>query len=49
MGIVFFGVVTPTSLLMKMFGKNLLVLKKKNQKSYWIERPQIKSSMKNQF
>ena len=49
MGIVFFVVVTPTSLMMKMFRKNLLGLKKINKKSYWIERPNIKSKMKNQF
>ena len=49
MGIVFFIVVTPTSLIMKMFGKNLLGLKKNNKKSYWIERSSIKSKMKDQF
>ena len=49
MGIVFFGVVTPTALMMKIFGKNLLGLKKTNKESYWIERPKIKSKMKNQF
>ena len=49
MGIVFFAAVTPTSLLMKIFGKNLLGLKKNNKRSYWIERSQIKSKMNNQF
>ena len=49
MGIVFFAVVTPTSIIMRMFGKNLLGLKKDNNKSYWIERSSIKSKMKNQF
>ena len=49
MGIVFFAVVTPTSLLMKIFGKNLLGIKKDNKKSYWVEKSQIKSKMKNQF
>jgi hypothetical protein len=49
MGVVFFGVVTPTSLIMKIFGKNLLGLKKNNKKSYWIERSLIKSKMKDQF
>jgi hypothetical protein len=49
MGIVFFAVVTPTSLLMKILGKNLLSLKKDNKKSYWIEKSTIKSKMKNQF
>ena len=49
MGIVFFAAVTPTSLLMKIFGKNLLGLKKNNKRSYWIEKSQIKSKMNNQF
>jgi hypothetical protein len=49
MGIVFFGVVTPISLLMKMLGKDLLNLKKNDKSSYWIERSPIKSKMKNQF
>ena len=49
MGIVFFVIVTPTSLIMKSLGKNLLNLKKGNKKTYWIERSKIKSKMKNQF
>ena len=49
MGIVFFVVVTPTALLMRIFGKNLLGLKRNNKSSYWIKRSEIKSKMKNQF
>ena len=49
MGVVFFLVVTPTALLMRIFGKNLLGLKRNNKTSYWIERSEIKSKMKNQF
>ena len=49
MGIVFFGVVTPTSILMKLFGKDILNLKRDNKKSYWLHKEKIKSSMKNQF
>ena len=49
MGIVFFIVVTPTALIMRLSGKNLLGLKKNNKISYWIEKPLIKSKMKNQF
>ena len=49
MGIVFFAIVTPTSLIMKVLGKNLLNLKKGNKKTYWIERSKIESKMKNQF
>ena len=48
MALVFFIVVTPTGLIMKLFQKDLLKLKKKNKKSYWIER-KSKSEMKNQF
>ena len=49
MGLVFFLVVTPTGLIMRILNKNLLRLKKKNIKTYWIERSSIKSEMKNQF
>ena len=49
MGVVYFAVVTPTSLIMKAFGKDLLNLKKNNKKSYWIEKSALKSNMKNQF
>ena len=49
MALVFFGVVTPTSLLMKLFKKDVLKLKTDNSESYWIKRPSEKSSMKNQF
>ena len=49
MGLIFFAVVTPTSLLMKLFGKDILNLKKNDKKSYWIEKSKIKSKMKNQF
>ena len=48
MALVFFCVVTPTGLIMKLFNKDLLKLKKKNKESYWIER-KSKSEMKNQF
>lgn len=48
MGLVFFFVVTPTGLIMKLLNKDLLNLKKKNKKSYWIRR-KSKSNMKNQF
>ena len=49
MGIVFFTIVTPTSLIMKSLGKNLLNLKRGSQKTYWIKKSKIKSKMKNQF
>ena len=49
MGIIFFFVVTPISLILKIFGKDVLKLKKNNNKSYWIEKNEPKSKMKNQF
>ena len=48
MALVFFIVVTPTGLIMKLFKKDLLQLKKKDKKSYWIEK-KSKSKMSNQF
>ena len=49
MGIIFFLVVTPTSLIMKILGKDLLNLKKNTKNSYWIEKKNQNSRMKNQF
>ena len=49
MGIIFFLIVTPTGLIMRIIGKDLLNLKYGNNKSYWIEKNGPKSKMKNQF
>ena len=49
LGIIFFIVVTPTGILMRAFKKDLLNLKFKSSKSYWIEKKGPKSKMKNQF
>ena len=49
MGFVFFVIVTPTGLLMRLFSKDYLNLKKNNNKSYWINSSDQKSKMKNQF
>ena len=49
MGIIFFLVVTPIALIMKVIGKDLLNLKFNKDKSYWIEKTGPKSKMKNQF
>ena len=49
MGFIFFVVVTPIGLLMRMLQKDLLNLKFNNNKSYWIEKTEPKSKMKNQF
>ena len=49
MGIVFFLVVTPTALIMRLLGKDLLNLKKNNKNSYWIEKDNSNTNLKNQF
>ena len=49
MGLVFFLVVTPTGIIMRLFNKDLLNLKKKKTKSYWIIRDNPDTDMKNQF
>ena len=49
MGFIFFIVVTPIGLLMRILRKDLLGLKFNKNKSYWIKRKEPKSLMKNQF
>ena len=50
MAVIFFLVVTPIGLLMRLFGKDVLNLKLNEKKSsYWIEKVGPKSKMKNQF
>ena len=49
MGIIFFFVVTPIGLLMRILKKDLLNLRFNNDKSYWIKKKGPKSKMKNQF
>ena len=49
MGLIFFFVVTPIGILMRILKKDLLNLKMNNNKSYWIEISEPKSKMKNQF
>ena len=49
MGIIFFGVVTPIGIIMRLLNKDLLNLKYNNNKSYWVKKDGPKSKMKNQF
>ena len=49
MGIIFFLVVTPIGLLMRLLNKDLLKLKFNKTNTYWIEKTEPKSKMKNQF
>ena len=49
MGVVYFFVLTPTSLLVRLFGKDLLSLKlSKSLKSYW-QKKENKIDMRKQF
>ena len=47
--IIFFFVVTPIGLFMRLIGKDLLRLRFNKNKSYWIEKSEPNSKMKNQF
>ena len=49
MGLIFFLVVTPIAFLMRMLKKDLLNLKFSKNNSYWVEKTDPKSTMKNQF
>jgi len=52
LGIIFFGLVTPYGVVMRMFGRDELRLNFKNKKTHWKERdPKIDkyNSFKNQF
>ncbi len=49
MGVIFFFVVTPIGVLMRIFGKDVLNLKYNNDRSYWIDKTGPKSKMKDQF
>ena len=49
MGIIFFMIVTPIGVIMRLLNKDLLNLKYNQQNSYWIKKTGPKSKMKNQF
>ena len=49
MGIIFFLVVTPIAIIMRLFKKDILNLKFKENNTYWIDKTGPKSKMKNQF
>ena len=49
MGIIFFLIVTPIGLIMKLFKKDILKLKFNKKNTYWIDKGKDKSKMKNQF
>ena len=47
--IIYFALITPLSLLVKLFGKDLLNLKLNKSTSYWIDKKKKLTSMKKQF
>ena len=50
MGIVYFLILTPISLLVRLFGKDLIGMKFSNDiKSYWVKRKKHLGSMDKQF
>jgi len=49
MALIFFLVVTPISFIMRIFGKDILNLKKNNNSSYWIKKDKQSVSMRKQF
>ena len=49
MSIIFFLILTPIGLILKMAKKDLLKLKFNNDKSYWIEKSNTIESMDKQF
>jgi len=49
MGIIFFSVVTPIGLFMRLFKKDLLSLKYNDEKSYWVETKETNYRMNKQF
>ncbi len=49
MGLIYFIVVTPIALLLKIFGKDVIGLKRNKSNTYWKTKEKYNSSMKNQF
>ena len=49
MSFVFFIILTPTSFIIRLFGKDLLKLKFNKESSYWVRREKDIGAMKKQF
>tara|TARA_B100001175_G_C19510416_1_gene643455 strand:+ start:3507 stop:3884 length:378 start_codon:yes stop_codon:yes gene_type:complete len=49
MAIIYFTILTPIGLFMRLFGKDLLNIKFSKVNSYWIKRKKTVGSMKRQF
>ena len=49
MAFIFFLVLTPTGLILRLFKKDVLNLKFNKSGTYWLEKEKNKNTMKNQF
>ena len=49
MGFIYFFIITPIGLLMRLLGKDLLSIKLNKEKSYWIKRSKNINTMRRQF
>ena len=49
MALIFFLILTPIGLFLRLIGKDLLNIKLNNNKTYWIKRDKKPGSMKRQF
>ena len=49
MALIFFFILTPISIIIRLFGKDLLKLKISKENSYWIKREKNINSMDKQF
>ena len=49
MGFIYFIIITPIGILIRLLGKDLLNIKYNKDKSYWIKRDEKINTMKNQF
>ena len=50
MALVYFVILTPVSIIVRVFGKDLIGLKfSKEKETYWIKRKKVLGSMKKQF
>ena len=49
MGFIYFIIITPIGILMRLVGKDLLNIKYNKNKSYWIKRSKNVDTMKRQF
>ena len=52
LGVIFFAVITPLSLVMRLFGRDELKIKKRVVESYWVDRSPLShqpESFKNQY